>query len=96
MSETKTLPEAIAEIHTRCVNTLMGQPCRACAVLLRAGRALAAQQHLLNDLHVIFTRTPAEIAERFGDSRLTDSASDSARINYALELMAEYVTEVTT
>lgn len=39
---------------------------------------------LLRDLWTLFTSTPAEIAQQFGESRCTD---DHARINYALELM---------
>lgn len=45
-------------------------------------------QRLIDDLYFLFTSTPSDIAARFGESRCT---SDSARVNYALELMGGHV-----
>jgi len=45
---------------------------------------LHALQRLVDDLYVLFTSDSKEIAQRFGESRIT---SDSARVNYALELL---------
>lgn len=55
-----------------------------------ADQTKAAFQSLVDDLYAIFTSTPAEIAERFGETRCTD---DHYRINYALELMEHFVTD---
>jgi hypothetical protein len=46
-------------------------------------------QRLVNDLYALFTSTPEQIAARFGESRCRD---DSARINYALEWLADVAT----
>jgi hypothetical protein len=54
------------------------------------GKGLGDYQELVDDLYRLFTSTSNEIAQFFGESRCTD---DSARLNYALELMESYVTE---
>jgi hypothetical protein len=61
------------------------------AALIAAGRSAATtEQQLINDLYALFTSTPTEIAERFGESRCKD---DHGRINYALEWIQDFVTE---
>lgn len=57
----------------------------------KAQLALAARQRLIDDLYFLFTHDPAEIAAQFGESRCVD---DSCRINYALEWLADFVSEV--
>jgi hypothetical protein len=47
-------------------------------------------QRLIDDLYFLFTHDPTEIAEKFGESRVKN---DSARVNYAIEWLADYVSE---
>jgi hypothetical protein len=54
------------------------------------GRKEEQQQRLIDDLYVLFTSTPAEIAAKFGDSTVKD---DHCRVNYALELMEDFVSD---
>jgi hypothetical protein len=45
-------------------------------------------QRLVDDLFLLFTSTPEEVVQHFGQSCL----NDHTRINYALELLESHVT----
>lgn len=88
--------------QTSCPECELRPTSSACEPLFRLALASASSypsnreaelQELINDLYRLFTMTTQEIAAEFGEARCKD---DSARINYALELLADHVTDCAT